>query len=170
MAKKGAVGRDVRALLFAEIDKVAGEPRVLMSWGIDKDRWVRTVLIRMKRYQRCAFDEIAATCVAEYFKQRVAEFIRSSRDAAVENLTDVEEIKKSVKRSKRVVEVKQSDGSYVSKRESQCTPSELEVLADFHEGLGETHRRRASHYRLMAKQMRLAGFAETDPLSKYLAS
>lgn len=165
-----ALRPELRTLLTEVISAAADTKGVLGRGGIDKKRWRKTVLARMGKDHKLEHKDISGVCVDEFYRLQIERFIRSSKGSRVESLTEMEQIKTSLKKKNRIVQLRADDGSYITKRESACTIAELDRLAEFYEEriIGDT--RRAAFYRRLAGQMRLAGFADSDPLSKFLAA
>jgi hypothetical protein len=160
-------GDPVRGVVMRAIEKIA--PRVVASAGIDKVRW-RSLLERYMGIFHPRIDAgITKTARGAVYGGMIDEYTRRSRNTAIENLRDLEEIKAEFKRENRLVHVRLNDGAYVAKRERDCTTLELETLADQHDQYAAGHVRRAGYYRELARQMRLAGFdVAKDPLSRLL--
>lgn len=163
------ISKEARAIALRVCEALAAEPSIVKSSGIDKARWKTMLAQRMKRDERVA-DRVIGNGARQAYYDAIVEYrIRFSKDAAVENLRDLEAIKRALKEQSQMVQVHTQTGGYAAKMLKACTPLELDTLAEYHRQKEQGHGRRASFYERLAFQMRLAGLAEDDPLSKLLA-
>jgi hypothetical protein len=165
-----AVGKETRALVMRVIEQASRAPGVIGKGHYDKRQWLVEVLGQLKTDEPLAWQDAAQGCLAEYLAQRIEEYIRSTRDAAIENLRALDALRCDQRQQNRIVQVRMENGEHAAKKLKDCTPSELDVLAEQYEKSAAADTRRAGYYRVLARQMRLAGLAEQDPLSKLLAA
>ena len=147
---------------------VIGEEIVEPS-GYDKEQWLTLVARRMKADEPVADAVIKTASATAVYRSLIEQYIRSSKNAAIENLTDLERIKARLRQEHQIVQVKGADGAYVAKPLKACSALELDTLAEQYERSAASDTRRARFCRLLARQMRLAGLADSDPLSKLIA-
>lgn len=159
---------ELRAIVMRAIEKIGQQ--VVTPLGYDKAAWRARVMDHMATDEPEARAEVAADCETVWYGQRIDEYIRHSRDAAVETVRDIDALKRALKAENRIVQIRAEDGSFVAKRLTDCTATEHDQIADQYEKSSASDARRARFHRLLARQMRLAGLAETDTLAKLLAA
>lgn len=142
---------------------------IVQSSGYDKERWLSLVSERMATHETVADAVIRTASATGVYRSLIDQYIRSSKNAAVENLTDLDRIKARLRQEHQIVQVKGADGTYVAKPLKACSALELDTLAEQYERSAASDMRRARFCRLLARQMRLAGLADADPLSKLIA-
>lgn len=165
-----AVSKETRALVMRVIETASHAPGVIGKGHYDKRQWLVAVVAHMENQEPVAMQDAAQGCLAEYLAQRIEEYIRSTRDSAIENLREIDALRRDQRQQNRIVQVRMESGDHTAKKLKDCTPSELDVLAEQYEKSAAADTRRAGYYRVLARQMRLAGLAEQDPLSKLLAA
>lgn len=156
-----------RAIAMRTIEEVGAE--VVKSSGYDKRVWLALVMKRMQEAEPVADAVIRTDAAGAVYRGLIEQYIRASKNAAVENLTDLEKIKARLRSENQIVQVKGADGVHVAKPLKACSALELDTLAEQYERSAASDMRRARFCRLLAQQMRLAGLADADPLSKLIA-
>ncbi len=162
------VSRETRGIIMRAIEHVSQEPGVIGRGHYDKACWLDRVIAHMNAEQPIAAADASLGCVTEYYAQRIEEYIRTTRDAEIENLRGIEALRRNVRQQQRIVQVHTENGDYLTKRLRDCTAAELDTLARQYEKSAAADSRRATYYRSLAQQMRLFGLAEGLPLSKAL--
>lgn len=163
-----AVSKETRAIVMRAIATLADE--AVNGTGIDKPLWRRLLIAHMDKQEPEAAKELAAAVLEPWYAERIEDYIRGSRDAGIENLTELEQVKRRLRKLQTIVQIKGQNGQYVAKKIQACTPIEHDTLAEQYEKSGAADLRRAKFHRFVAQQMRLAGLAENDPLSKLLSA
>lgn len=156
-----------RSIAMRVIEAVGAQ--IVQSSGYDKSAWLALVAKRMKDDEPVADSVIRTDAAGAVYRSLIEQYIRGSKSAAVENLTDLERIKAKLRTENQIVQVKGADGAYAAKPIKTCTALELDTLAEQYERSSAADARRARFCRLLAQQMRLAGLADADPLSKLIA-
>jgi hypothetical protein len=155
----------VHSIVVGAIERIA--PRVTYSYGLDKQRWLAMLMRYMRLCEPHAHRAIVSAAGEEQYRSLIESYIRSSKSAAIENLTDLDRVKRSLKAGRRIVQIRDAAGVYYAKRLIDCTPVELDVLAAQYERSSASDARRARFCRMLAQQMRLAGFGEQDQLRRW---
>lgn len=156
-----------RAIAIRMIASVADE--IVRPAGYDKRAWLTLVIQRMQQTEPLADSVIRTDAAGDVYRGLIEQYIRGSKNAAVENLTDLEKIRARLRNQEQIVQVKGADGVHVAKPLKACTALELDTLAEQYERSSASDARRARFCRLLAQQMRLAGLADSDPLSRLIA-
>lgn len=162
------ISKEARSVAVGVCDALARDATIVKSSGIDKKKWKSALAARMKRDEKSADRVIGSGARQAYYDAIVEARIRLSKDAAVENLRDLDAMKKALKEQNQLVQIQGERGDYRAKPLKACTPVELDTLAEYHRRKERGHGRRASFYERLALQMRLAGLADDDPLSRLL--
>lgn len=164
------ISKEARSIALRVCDALARDDTIVKAAGIDKKKWKAALAARMKRDEKHADRAIGNGSKQAYYDAIVEYRIRFSKDAAVENLRDLDAIKRALKEQSQMVQVHTQTGEWAAKMLKTCTPLELDTVAEYHRQKERGHGRRAAFYERLAFQMRLAGLADDDPLSKLLAS
>lgn len=163
----GSPQDSARSIAMRMIEMVGAE--IVKSSGYDKAAWLWLVSERMQTQEPIADAVIRTEAASGVYRSLIEQYIRSSKSAAVENLTDLEKIKATLRAGNAVVQIKGADGAYAAKPLKACTPLDMDVLAEQYERSSAADARRGRFYRMVAQQMRLAGLGEQATVSQLLA-
>jgi hypothetical protein len=162
-----AIPNEARSIAMRAIARIS--ERVTTSSGLNKERWLQVLERYMAIIEPMADKTVKAGASRDYYHDLIEQYIRNSKDAAVENLNDLDKIKRQLRKRDQIVQIKDVTGRYVAKKMSACSPLELDTLAEQYERSSAADARRARFCRLLARQMRLAGLDDRAPLSELLA-
>lgn len=165
-----SVSPEARRVVMGAIAHVRHTDRSIVQRAeFDTTRWLRRLQAYLHEEEPFVEQEVATGSSEDYLQQRINEYIRSGRDAEVENLRALDGLRKSVKQQQRIVQIRNDDGDYIAKELQFCSPRELDALASQYEASARADMRRGRFYRDLAQQARLLGLGETAQLARLLA-
>jgi len=140
--------------------------------GFNKPAWRKRLAAELQTNDPVVAQELEGGATDELYAGIIEEAIRQSRgaDPVVDTITDLARFKKRVAKDNRIVQIRRPDGAYIAKRMRDVTAAEFDTLALAYERSSASDARRGRYYRECARQMRLAGLQQSDPLSKLLGS
>lgn len=154
----------VKRIVWNQIASLANDTRVYVGAEINEGAWITLLTEQMEEQQPVAHRAVLYEAPKDFYAATLKEFIRKTREPAVEDALDLRESMKRAAEQKTVVKFKLGR-DFKAKRYIDLTPGEALALASEYRKQGGALFRKAAQYEADANHAIQLGLALDRPFA-----